>query len=143
MHKGTSHPIDSVLFISGMALFIIAISGEKFPWLTNVWIRGLGKISFSCYLVHFGVLSLVLSWFQIKRSIFGVNTANGLSSPQTFVLYGEILLLALAGTVALAALTYPFLEKPCIALGKCLIDRLSQRAPVQPEGLAVTAEPHT
>ena len=109
-----------------MAGIILALSGQTMPLLINAWLRYLGKISYSCYLIHFLVLSLVLQYFEIDitRSPF-VHIDNNLSSLLNFLVYIKIMIVTLFLTVAISTLTLYLVENPGIALGRRLVDRLN------------------
>ncbi len=79
-------------------------------------IRFFGKISFSFYILHFPVVLMLIrhlpDWFVI-HSTGGNATLAGF----------EVWLLTLAITVPLSWLSWAYIEKPGIALGKLLIRR--------------------
>jgi peptidoglycan/LPS O-acetylase OafA/YrhL len=96
--------------------FIFVVFGLYFSNLRllinplTVWI---GKLSFSMYLVHFALLRLLQEVIFPKG--FPIGGDVGLAA-------GYILLSVL--TVVLSVVTYHFVEKPGMDLGKALIDRL-------------------
>jgi peptidoglycan/LPS O-acetylase OafA/YrhL len=50
----------SLLVVFGMAGSILALSGGSLNWLVNPVIRYIGRISYSCYLVHFAAMGTTL-----------------------------------------------------------------------------------
>jgi peptidoglycan/LPS O-acetylase OafA/YrhL len=81
----------------------------------NKVLQYLGKISFGLYLVHFGAVLLV------KES----GVLAYITQPHLQFATGWLLVTALA--TGIATLTYRLVEKPCIALGNKLIERLESR----------------
>jgi len=108
-----------------MAGIIVALSGQTMPLLINAWLRYLGKISYSCYLIHFAVLSLVLKYFKIDISLFA-HHVNSLSSLENFFIYLKITVMTLVITTGISTLTLHLVENPGIALGRRLIERLNK-----------------
>ena len=99
---------------------IIAMSGEKLWWLTNPVIRYVGKISYSCYLVHFAALGITLKMFGIHLTDDFQSFDAG-SPAANFLLFCKIFAVALALTALVSTLTLHLIENPGIALGKKLI----------------------
>lgn len=83
-------------------------------WVNRATIY-LGRISYSCYLVHNPVKDHV------------ANRVMALPLPE-MARFGILLAVVIGGTVIVASLTYRFVELPGIALGKRLIARLDQRS---------------
>ncbi|NGZ88046.1 acyltransferase family protein [Duganella aceris] len=112
------HWIQSVFF---MGLITLAKFAYK-PVLTHAFLRFAGKISFSAYLVHFYVLSVV----AIGLNVLGLNRlpAN--------VYYVLLVAVGVAITFAISAFTYKYIETPGQNLGKKLIERLRPRQPLAP-----------
>ncbi len=115
----------SILVVLAMAGIIVALSGQTMPLLINAWLRYLGKISYSCYLIHFAVLSLVLKYFKIDISLFA-HHVNSLSSLENFFIYLKITVMTLVITTGISTLTLHLVENPGIALGRRLIERLNK-----------------
>jgi peptidoglycan/LPS O-acetylase OafA/YrhL len=95
-------------------------------------IRYIGKISYSCYLVHFAALGITLRLFGIHLTsdMQSFDTGHAFSN---LLLFGKIWIVALGLTVIFSTLTLHLIENPGIALGKKLIQRinsLSGRAPL-------------
>jgi peptidoglycan/LPS O-acetylase OafA/YrhL len=119
----------SILIVLTFAAGIVALSGAGMRLLVNPFICGLGKISFSCYLVHFAALGLALKWFGHGQVLTEASPSLDAGSPAAnLFLYLRLLSAALFLTVLIAALTYRFVEKPGIELGRRLIQRINQRA---------------
>jgi peptidoglycan/LPS O-acetylase OafA/YrhL len=113
-----------LLVVLTFAGVIVAMSGEKLWWLTNPIIRYIGKISYSCYLVHFAALGITLR-------LFGIHLTNELPSFDTghpffnMLLFCKVFAVALCLTVIISTLTLHLIENPGIALGKKLIQRIN------------------
>lgn len=112
-----------------MVALIIALSGVSTRWLVNPLIGGLGKISFSCYLVHFAALGMTLKWFAHGRALTEASPALDAGGPLANSLqFLRLLLVALLLTVVFATATYHLVEKPGIELGRRIIRRINQHA---------------
>lgn len=120
-----------LLVVLTFAGIIISMSGEKLWGLTNSVFRYIGKISYSCYLVHFAALGITLR-------LFGIHLTNEMKSfdvghpSSNLLLFGKIFIVALCLTVVISTLTLHLIENPGIALGKKLIQRIDSffgRAP--------------
>jgi len=109
-----------ILLSMALAGGVFALSGGRLTWLTNPVICYIGKISYSCYLVHFAALTLTLKIFgetlspENRRLDFHDQWDNG-------VLFVLVLLIALIVTIGLSTLTLHWIENPGIDLGKKLI----------------------
>ena len=116
-----------IVIVLGLSGIIIALSGQTMPWLINPWICYLGKISFSCYLVHFAVLSIVLQYYKIDitQSIW-IHSGNDLSSLHNALVYFKVMIMTLIFTVGISTLTLHLIENPGIALGRRLISHLDK-----------------
>ena len=116
----------AVLAMAGM---IIALSGVSMWWIVNPLLCGLGRISFSCYLMHFAGLGLALKWLgrgQVLTEAAPAIDAGGAHA--NAFLFLRLLTVALLLTVVFSALTYHVVEKPGIEIGRRLIRKLNQRA---------------
>jgi peptidoglycan/LPS O-acetylase OafA/YrhL len=123
--RGGSHFIPGLIcVVLTFVGIIVSISGEKLWWVTNPVIRYIGKISYSCYLVHFAALGITLR-------LFGIHLTNEMQSFDmnnsffNLLLFGKIWVVALGLTVVLSTLTLHLIENPGIALGKKLIQRIN------------------
>lgn len=117
------------VFLYGAAFATVALCLHRHPyrWIVNRPLRHIGKISFSGYLTHFFML-------QVARKILAVVQAGDRLSPDAY--FVATVAIALAGTVALASLTYRLVEVPGQALGKAVIQRIAAR---RREGAAARA----
>lgn len=106
---------DHVLF--GVAFFLLALGLSRYPWplLMNPVTTHLGKISFSLYLVHFGVLYW-LERFNLTDYFYNATLDYGLRL---------VLVLLLGGLLSTAF--YHFVEAPGQRLGSRLIKRLERK----------------
>jgi peptidoglycan/LPS O-acetylase OafA/YrhL len=95
----------------------------------NPVICGLGRISFSCYLMHFAGLGLALKWLGhgqvLTEAAPAINAGGPLANALLFL---RLLAVALLLTVVFSTLTYHLVEKPGIEIGRRLIRKLNQRA---------------
>ena len=88
--------------------------------LVNPVLAGIGRISFSMYILHFALFAPV---FGLAQQLAGP-TASGV---ELLAVYYPLLL---AATAACAAATYQAIERPGMRLGRLLILRLQQRSAV-------------
>lgn len=111
---------ERAVFIYGLAfgLITLCLYRQPYRWLVTVPLRHIGKISFSGYLVHFFML-------QVARKLLARIHAGDRLSPDLY--FVATVVVALAGTVVLATITYHLVEVPGQALGKRLIQRLAAR----------------
>jgi exopolysaccharide production protein ExoZ len=93
--------------------FCLASGAGRF--LVNRLICQLGKLSYSCYLLHFAVIELLRSNGVLSASNMPF---GGLLAPDLF--YLMMLPLVVAITAALATISYNGVEQPMIALGNRL-----------------------
>ncbi|NIF18693.1 acyltransferase [Pantoea sp. Cy-639] len=112
------HVVAGALF----ALFTLLLSAYPGRWLVNRVTVWLGKLSFSMYLVHIAVLKVLSLW--------GVGAWFGDGNLKSLCFF----VLVLALTAGLSWLTYQRVEKPGIALGRRLIERLESTARPAPQG---------
>ncbi|SCX92633.1 Peptidoglycan/LPS O-acetylase OafA/YrhL, contains acyltransferase and SGNH-hydrolase domains [Nonlabens sp. Hel1_33_55] len=101
------HLLNSVVF----ATLMVALSMGKFDFLNIGFLSYFGKISYSCYLVHFAVLFVIVKFNFIQ--IF---------EPTTLVWnlcnYFVMLLIILGTTALISQITYNLIERPFIKLGR-------------------------
>ena len=97
----------------GLALFPVFVAAIRYPawgafrWLNVGWVRTIGLLSYSLYLLHTIVLAGLHRWFHGSDGLIGA--------------------LALAASLALAAVIYRFVEKPCARLRRRLSHVLAGR----------------
>lgn len=115
---GTSYFISMQLLVaSALCGLVIALSGNRHRYITNPVLCYFGKISYSCYLVHFGALALVLKLSHI--SLTGEVPVFDAGSPMAnLLLFLKLYLSALAITAVISTITYHAIEKPGMALGQ-------------------------
>jgi exopolysaccharide production protein ExoZ len=88
------------------ALFVFSLMSWKSSPLVNTFMIWIGKVSYSAYFVHFGVLN-----YLVAPRLSG-NAAVDFAATFTVVV---------AITVALSSITYWFIEQPMIKLGSSVI----------------------
>ena len=103
---GYSIPFAQLIAIVFLGFFAWCISNKQYSAFTNKPLSYLGEISFSLYLIHF----VVLHTAQILLPRLAFPVAN------LVALYLSVLVIS----VALATLTYRFIEIPMINFGKRL-----------------------
>jgi len=103
---------------AAFALMALCLNRQPYRWLVNPLVCHVGKISFSGYLVHFFML-------QLARKLLDKVHAGARLGPDAYFI--ATVVVALAGTVILATITYRLVEVPGQALGKRLIQRLAAR----------------
>ena len=94
-------------------LLIIGFSATENRLFINSVLIHIGRLSYSLYLVHFGVIYLL----KIYLSDFTIAASKDLT---LFVVFVIVTLISLF----LSQISYQLIEKPSIALGKRLIERL-------------------
>lgn len=96
-------------------LMVVIASARARTLLSFSWLRFIGKVSYSIYLVHFLVLILLTP-----------RMLQLLNAPQTFLPLAWWLGLAFTvlATLGLAALSHRFVELPSMSLGKSLPKRI-------------------
>lgn len=107
-----------------LAAMIVAMSACQVPLVVNPVICYIGKVSYSCYLVHFAALGLTLKFLKIHPAPQQPFNQPGHSLPN-FVSFLEIFGVCLLITVFAATITNHLVETPGIALGRRLLKRLN------------------
>jgi peptidoglycan/LPS O-acetylase OafA/YrhL len=102
---------------SALLLMVVIASARARTFLSLAWLRHIGRISYSIYLVHFLVLIFLIPRFFIW-----------LDSPQAYAqaAWGAGLTMTIVLTVGLATLSHRWVELPSMALGKSLVTRLRE-----------------
>ena len=121
LHGGRTGVVPLYLFIVlCLAGIIISISGGQMPWIVNPVICYIGKISYSCYLVHFAVLysTIRLLGVPVTMDFPLYDSGHTLTNSWFFV---KVFSLTLCFTAIVSTLTLHLIENPGIALGKKLI----------------------
>jgi peptidoglycan/LPS O-acetylase OafA/YrhL len=116
------------LYIDSFALLLFLLALAVWPWrlFVNPLTAWIGRLSYSIYLVHpylRSAVSSTLEWLSLHHSIPVYGSYLGLLLT---------LALFLGGSLLVAAVTYSFVEKPGIRLGKWLIQRCRLSAPRAP-----------
>jgi len=107
------HLLISLFFLAWAIVLVVKPKG----WAINSAIIGLGKVSFSAYILHFAVLKYVGTLLQL---VWPFSTVGALSIPYSLVL----LVLAIVITRYVSEGSYRYIEQPFINLGKLIIRRL-------------------
>ena len=105
-----THLLISLFFLAWAIVLVVKPKG----WAINSAIIGLGKVSFSAYVLHFAVLKFV---GILLKQIWPLSTAGGLSIPYTLAL----LAIAVVTTRYVSECSYRCIEQPFIKLGKSII----------------------
>lgn len=99
--------IFNPIFITGIGLMFFMIAAINTPSVKNYFIMLLSETSYSIYLCHFPILLFI-------HNQLGFNGLIGL-------------LISLVSTLAVSFLTYTYIEKPGMRLGRQLANRWHQR----------------
>ena len=101
-------PLSRALLTSVASMLLaLALAKTSMPWLVNQVSCFVGKVSFSAYLVHF--LVVVPTGFYLGAIHTG--------TPVSLALFGVLMAAVMGVTVAISAITYRFIERPCIQAG--------------------------
>jgi peptidoglycan/LPS O-acetylase OafA/YrhL len=135
--------VPFLVMVIAMAGMIFAISARQVPMVVSAAICYVGRISYSCYLVHFAALGMALRLLNIHLTagepLFdgGGHMANGF-------LFLAIFGLGLLFTIPVATLTMRLIEDPGIECGRRLVKRLNPargKDPVLTGGLPIRPAP--
>jgi len=99
------------------------------PALVNPFIRYLGKISYSCYLVQFAAVGITLKLLGIHLATGAASFDTGNASSNLW-LFIKVIFMALAITIMVSTVTYHLVENPGIALGRRIIRCLNGPAAI-------------
>ena len=91
--------------------FIFVMDKGSPTIFVHKWIRMLGVLSFSCYILHFLFVSYIPFWFDVLIDV----KATGLRAVLTAAL---LWMVTMACTVAAAAITHRLVEQPGISLAR-------------------------
>jgi peptidoglycan/LPS O-acetylase OafA/YrhL len=105
-----------VFFALGFLLLVVALAIYPLRLLVNPAICGLGRISYSCYLMHFGIMLALMPQFSFFSRLFFSHSLKAY-----VVLFGATVVL----TVLVSLITYNVIEQPFIRLGAYLAHRLN------------------
>ena len=92
-------------------MLALSLAGPNIPWLVNRVTCFVGQVSFSAYLVHFLVM------FPFVLYLGPVHASSSVS----LALLVAVMAVVMGVTVSLSALTYRFIERPCIRVGNRFI----------------------
>jgi peptidoglycan/LPS O-acetylase OafA/YrhL len=106
-----------------LAGVIIAFSGGAIPLLVNPVICFVGRISYSCYLVHFAALGITLKLLGVHLTEASPSFDAGGAWPNCLFFF-KLLVASVLLTIMVATLTFHFIEKPGIALGRKIIQKI-------------------
>lgn len=116
---------EHLLFSFLFALILIIQNKYNFKALSNKLLAAVGKVSFSMYLVHFGVI------YMLNR--IGFNHLIDVTSYGTSILNFILMYLIVAVcTYAISTLTYRIIEVPGQNLGRHLIKRIGNHLMPKP-----------
>jgi peptidoglycan/LPS O-acetylase OafA/YrhL len=116
------------LIVLTLGAICVIFSGETLPGLVNPAIRYLGKISYSCYLVHFAALGITLNLMGIHNLTATTPSFDTGQAASNLWLFVKIMFLSLFFTVVISTVTMHLIENPGIALGRKIISRLNAPA---------------
>jgi len=105
-----------ILYVIAFSLLLLSLQSYSPTIIVNRWMVGLGKISFSCYIIHFAVVAGVVATI---KSIFPRALEYGELS---FVIIYAVVIGVTAG---IAKYTYHHIEKRGIHLGNQIICKLT------------------
>jgi len=108
----TAHLVET--FFSAMVISVL-ISTPIF-WLRSRFMKFIGDISYSIYLLHFVVFCFIAKVFALAQ--LNLNTVA-----MTVLLAGA----TYAVTIPLAWLSYEYVERPGVGLGKAILNRYSAK----------------
>lgn len=103
-------PLKNILFIPPLSVFVLALLKEAPKLFVNRFTEYIGKISFSAYFVHFGMIELAVAYV-----------------PGEFQKFAYLLPLTIAMTVIGSLLTYNGIEEPGRRIGRRVIKWFQQR----------------
>lgn len=107
---------EQAFFALGFLLLIVALAIYPPPLLVNTAICFLGRISYSCYLMHFVILLGVVPRIDLFSKLYFSHSLEA---------YASLFAVTLALTILVSWLTYNFIEQPFIRLGSTLARRLN------------------
>ena len=117
-----------IVIVLALVLFLISISGGVVPLVVNPVVCQVGKLSYSCYLVHFAVLGRLCSFFKLPLDAAHPKFDAG-SGGSNFLLFVKLSTMTLVITTLISFGTLQGIENPGIALGKRVIRFMSARKP--------------
>jgi peptidoglycan/LPS O-acetylase OafA/YrhL len=101
----------------GLAIFVLGVSLWQSPVLVNLVTIFIGRISYSLYLTHFFAIMLA------SRILSSWSAWSGMSGGGRFL---AMFLITLIISIGISLITFFGIEKPGIALGRKIVDRLER-----------------
>lgn len=118
-----THLLATLCFMGWALVLILRPTGLAI----NRPIMGLGKVSFSAYVLHFAILGQVN---RLLQAIWPVGTTGMLSIAHAAV----FIALAVIATRIAGEISYRLIEQPCIGIGKALLVSLRRPPATRPAG---------
>lgn len=106
------HIAESLIF----CMFIVVLSKTPSGLFINRPFSMLGKVSFSAYLIHFAVINFLGRFFDLLSS-------NVVAIEQGMSMFTLVIFL----TFTFSCMTYRLIERPMIAIGRKVADRMGGR----------------
>jgi peptidoglycan/LPS O-acetylase OafA/YrhL len=97
-------------------IFLIMIKNDRFNLLCPKFLQYIGRLSYSIYLVHFGVL-----FFLEKYNL--TNFINGIT-----INYLIRFLIILITSISISYFSYNYIEQPFLSFGKRIIKKLEKKS---------------
>jgi peptidoglycan/LPS O-acetylase OafA/YrhL len=113
-----STPVGQYALSGAFVLFTIGLAVYPFKAIVNKYSIYLGKISYSCYIVHFAVISALYAVLQLIISTSDFNKIPEVYTVPVFIL---LFILVVCVTIIIFNYIYKYIEVPGIALGKRLM----------------------
>jgi peptidoglycan/LPS O-acetylase OafA/YrhL len=129
------YPFEPRYMLFGLAFVLLVYGVEQYPIVVNRVTTYFGKISYSCYLLQFAILNLLLNHVDpfLRSSGLGFLWIVCESHPSTtanIAAFGLTLLSALGLTVLVASISCRLIEVPGVRLGRVLLERIERKKAV-------------
>ena len=120
--------VPQMMYVSaGLSGMIVSLSGGSLGLFVNKALCRVGRLSYSCYLVHFAALGFSLRLLGIHLD--GYHTSWDAGSPlRNGEYFAALCVASLVLTISISMLTERFVEQPGIALGRVLIRRINSES---------------
>ena len=103
-----------ILYGAAFGIFALALANNPIKVFVNPFTVWVGKLSYSVYLIHYGIAILLLNLISDKI-------------PSSDLNYFLVFFLLTGISLPISWLTYTFIEKPGIQLGKRIIRQMDRR----------------
>lgn len=113
--------VADALFI----VFVLMTRLSECPLIVNALLIGLGRLSYSIYLVHFAVVDIA--------RVYGLSLLKSIAPSLQLAM---VFPLSLSAAAVISIVTYRIVEQPAIAFGRALIARNSYRQRAMKESAA-------